>query len=464
MAEKEDNLGLMPSLQMTPAGYIPPQAAVIGSGLAGISAQQTALQRQLNQEAEQRRKEAEQEMQNIGKTQYTLGAETYNPEMMAQGAGLMALGSRQFQAPQFAPQATMKRLESLKSILESEVVPQTTKQAVYNAAFPQGLAGAYMMPAVAPQVAQPPMPAAGAMPAPETPAAAPQAAPPPPPATDTLVAPVSKTVKAAIEPLLNRIAAASNSLATTFRSLGLSADQLPTAQQALGQLMARARGAKTLEDLAAIDNEVANIQAGITYQTPTQRAKSEEEFVAAGSVWRRKNVTENGRTVSKLERVGEVPLSAAQKASLALRKQSLAISAGHLGVARATLERLDNKQQLELETLLTTSIDDNKLQADAYKDATSRVEPKYAARLKSPYSSERATAQAEFDAEVKATAQQLYDAAREREERKFANTPAGKARLRQILSKGAAAPAAKPQGAPRVVNIIDALKGPKVRR
>ena len=83
----------MPSLQMTPAGYIPPQAAIIGSGLAGISAQQTALQRQLNQEAEQRRKEAEQEAQAIGKTMYTLGETAKAPGLMSRGAGLMLGGA-----------------------------------------------------------------------------------------------------------------------------------------------------------------------------------------------------------------------------------------------------------------------------------------------------------------------------------------------------------------------------------
>ena len=468
MAEKEDQLGLMPSLSMGPSGYIPPMAATLASGLSGITAQQSALQKQIAQEQEQRRKELEAETERIAKTRFTLGQEIGSPEMMAQSAGLLAPGVTPFTPEQFAPQATAKRLESLKSVLESEVIPLETKQRAYNAVFPQGLAGAYMM------APAPTAPVAAAVPTGVAPAAAaPQVAPAPQnapaaPAPDTLISPVSKTVRAAIEPLLGRIGTASNSLAATFRGLGLAAEALPPAQAALAKLAAKARAAKTVEDLSAIDTELAEIQSGITYQTPVGRAKPEEQFVSSGFVWQRKNEIKNGKTVSTIVRVAPVPITAAQAASLNLRERSLGISAENLKISRATLERLNNNQKLELENLLTTGIDDAKLQTDSYKDAVTLVEPQYAARLKSPYQSEKEKAQTEFDLAVKAKAKEIYKQRRSREERRFANTPAGKQRIRQILGTattggGTTAGAGTGTKTPREVNPLAGLEGIRVK-
>lgn len=110
MAEAQDPYGLMaalsapPQQQATPlvAPYIPPMAATVGAGLSAVGAQQMALQKQLFDEEEKRRKERESEMQTRGKQIYDVGMATFQPEVAARGAamqtgGLMPMASQSFQ-------------------------------------------------------------------------------------------------------------------------------------------------------------------------------------------------------------------------------------------------------------------------------------------------------------------------------------------------------------------------------
>lgn len=85
MARQEDNVyGLMGGLP--PGGYIPPAAATLASGLAGVSAQQSALQQQMAQQEEQRQRELIAQRQTVGQNLLTFGEKFYNPKMAAQGA------------------------------------------------------------------------------------------------------------------------------------------------------------------------------------------------------------------------------------------------------------------------------------------------------------------------------------------------------------------------------------------
>lgn len=162
MVREEDSpYGLTPGLSMTPAGYIPPAAATLASGLAGITAQQAALRKQMAQEQDQRNRDFMAQRQALGQSRLALAQQLYDPAAAAKAAE-MVFGS---EAPsedvfgkRFAQQQRAARGSEVSSLLGSKNLSNKTRQALMS----YWLMGEGTPPASAPSAS----PAAGGLGAP----------------------------------------------------------------------------------------------------------------------------------------------------------------------------------------------------------------------------------------------------------------------------------------------------------